>query len=116
MSKSFDISRAPMGLQLDANTAWEDLSIRPFIGCVNTGKSTCAVYEICLLHAPHEEKAVRSSDVFLVVQRIEPTVGKPKYYKRIGLWRIIDKSDTVRTCAHIPRGRIESRVEVLWLF
>ena len=70
--KELDVSGALMELQLDADTAKEDVSSLPFTGCVNTGKSTCALAGVYLLHALHKEKPLRSLDAFLVLQKIEP--------------------------------------------
>jgi hypothetical protein len=114
--KELDVSGVLMELQLDANTAREDVSSVLFTGCVNTGKSTCALAEIYLLHALHKEKPSRSLDAFLVLQKIEPTFEKPNCYKRIGLWKLTDNDGTGRSWAHIVRGRIKPRVEELWLF
>lgn len=114
--EELNVRGALMELQLDANTTREDLPTVSFTGCVNTGKSTCALSKIYLLHVLHKEKPSRSLDVFLVLQKIESTLGKPNCYKRIGLWKLIDQTGSARAWENIARGRIESRKEQLWLF
>lgn len=114
--QELEVSGALMELQLDANTAREDLPSVSFTQCVNTGKSTCALSQIYLLHALHKRKPSCSFNVFLVLQKIESTLGKPRCYKRIGLWKLIDKNSTGRSWEDIARGGIQPCKEELWLF